>query len=318
MAGDWIKMRGALLDHPKVIALARVLHDDRDFREWLTPGGGSELNGQSVSDSALRCVTTALLMKVWSVSREHGKFVDKDLVLTHSAIADLDQIAGAPGIGKAMEAVGWAIKKGGVTLPNFIEFNVPMTAAEKQAEYRKRQKPVTGALPERSNKKPRSVTTRVEKSREEGKPSTSLRSVDSNQGALIQTPKDQTTTHADRTTGESSPVWHAYSQAYSNRYGVEPVRNAKVNGQLVQLVKRLGAEEAPRVAEFFVGHNAPFYVKARHPVDMLLRDAEGMRTQWATGIKATSLEARSAEQVDSVRAQIDRVGRDLEKTNETA
>lgn len=192
MAGDWIKMRGALLDHPKVIALARVLHEDRDFREWLTPGGGSAMNGQTVSDSALRCVTTALLMKVWSVSREHGKFVDKDLVLTHSAIADLDQIAGAPGIGKAMEAVGWAIKKGGVTLPNFIEFNVPMTAAEKQAEYRKRQKPVTESLPKRSNNKASSVTTREEKRREEGNASLLRNSASTELSGSL--PEKQTTT----------------------------------------------------------------------------------------------------------------------------
>src|SRR5215510_167928 len=80
VAGDWIKMRSALLDHPKVIAMARRLHSERAFRDWLTPGGGSPMNGQVASDHALRCVTTALLMRVWSLSREHGKFVDADLL----------------------------------------------------------------------------------------------------------------------------------------------------------------------------------------------------------------------------------------------
>ena len=124
------------------------------------------MNGQITSDHALRCVTTALLMRVWSLSREHGKFVGDDLVLEHSAVADLDQMAGAPGVGEAMKSVGWALEQRGVTLPNFKEFNVPMSPAEKQREYRDRQKRgVTAALPKRGNENSENVTTRVEKRR---------------------------------------------------------------------------------------------------------------------------------------------------------
>jgi len=79
-----------------------------------------------------------------------------------------------------------------------------------------------------------------------------------------------------------------------------------VNGQLANLVSRLG-QEAPAVASFYLTHNRPIYVSARHAVDLLLRDCEGLRTQWATGIKATHLEARSAEQGDAVLEQIKRV-----------
>lgn len=114
--------------------------------------------------------------------------------------------------------------------------------------------------------------------------------------------------------GQAPPsvqIWQAYATAYHTRYSVDPVRNAKVNGQIAHLVSRLG-KEAPAVAAFFVRHNNAIYVRARHPVDLLLRDAEGLRTQWATGRISTGLEARSAEQVDAVQAQIERVGRDLE------
>jgi hypothetical protein len=170
VAGDWIKMRGALLDNPKVIAIGRALHRDKDFREWLTPGGSGPGNGQIIGDHALRCVTTALLMRVWSVAREHGHFVDDDLVLEHSELSDLDQMAGAPGVGEAMQSVRWALPENGVTLPNFKEFNVPMTPAEKQREYRNRNKggndSVTNPLPTRSNGKRQNVTTREEKRRE--------------------------------------------------------------------------------------------------------------------------------------------------------
>lgn len=174
MSGEWIKMRGALIDHPKVIAMGRSLMANSKFRDWLTPGGSGASNGQIVSTHALRCVTTALLMRCWSVAREHGKFVGNDLVLQHSTIYDIDDMAGAPGVGEAMQAVGWVCEENGITLPNFTEFNVPMTNAEKQAEYRARQKTLPKALqqnenelPLGSNAEPHNVTTREEKRREE-------------------------------------------------------------------------------------------------------------------------------------------------------
>lgn len=105
----------------------------------------------------------------------------------------------------------------------------------------------------------------------------------------------------------AAATWEAYSTAYVNRYQTEPVRNAKVNGQLADFCKRISHEEAPHVAAFYVGHNNPFYVRSRHPVGALLKDAEGLRTQWATGVKATGLEARSAEQVDAAQAQLKRL-----------
>lgn len=123
-----------------------------------------------------------------------------------------------------------------------------------------------------------------------------------------------------RVNGEAptSAVWQAYSSAYLERYGTEPVRNASVNGQLANFITRIPALEAADVAAYYVRHNAAFYVRGRHPVNLLLRDCEGLRTQWATGIKSTGLEARSAEQVDSVTEQIRRVGRELERTDEAA
>lgn len=111
---------------------------------------------------------------------------------------------------------------------------------------------------------------------------------------------------------KSNAVWDSYSAAYQVRYGIEPVRNAKANAQLCQLIDRLGAEEAPHVSAFYVTHNKPFYVTHRHPVNLLLQDAEGLRTQWATGVKSTTREAQSAEQRDNVVSQVDRVRAQLQ------
>lgn len=92
-------------------------------------------------------------------------------------------------------------------------------------------------------------------------------------------------------------IWRAYSDAYENRYRAPPVRNAKVNGQLAQLIARLGAEEAPGVAAFYVGHNNRYYVNKMHSVDLLLSDCEKLRTEWATGNKVTAAAAIEADRL---------------------
>lgn len=86
-------------------------------------------------------------------------------------------------------------------------------------------------------------------------------------------------------------IWRAYKAAYRERYGVDPVHNAKVMGQLSQLLARLGAEEAPQVAAFYLGRDTPYYRQTMHSVDAMLRDAEKLRTEWVTagtGIKPRS------------------------------
>ena len=100
---------------------------------------------------------------------------------------------------------------------------------------------------------------------------------------------------ADAPAAKSSRVWDAYALAYQDRYGVEPVRNGKVNGQLAYLMKRLGAE-APAVAGFYVRHNNAWYVRRGHAVDCLLADAEKLRTEWATGQQIAATQARALDQ----------------------
>lgn len=107
--------------------------------------------------------------------------------------------------------------------------------------------------------------------------------------------------------GRTVGTWNAYSAAYRFRYGVDPHRDKKVNGVLSKLVDRLGPETAPHVAAFYVGHNRPFYVSERHPVELLLKDCTGLKTQWQTGVKATTGEAKNAERRDDVMEQVKRV-----------
>lgn len=106
---------------------------------------------------------------------------------------------------------------------------------------------------------------------------------------------------ADRTNVQAptATVWAAYSTAYQKRYGVQPTRNAMVNGQLAQFVGRVPAAEAPEIAAFYVQHNRAFYVSARHAIGALLRDAEGLRTEWLSGRTVTDTEARQVDRTQT-------------------
>ncbi|MEL7937654.1 helix-turn-helix domain-containing protein [Pseudomonas delhiensis] len=94
-------------------------------------------------------------------------------------------------------------------------------------------------------------------------------------------------------------IWSAYAAAYLQRYGTAPVRNSKVNGQVRDLLKRLGAEEAPAVAAYFVGINDAYLIRNCHELGSLLARAEAYRTQWATGAQVNGTTARQIEQTQA-------------------
>lgn len=101
-------------------------------------------------------------------------------------------------------------------------------------------------------------------------------------------------------------IWESYSLAYFERYGTEPVRNATVNTQIVRLADRLG-DEAPAVVRFYLGHSTAFYVRCAHPIGLCLKDAEGLRTQWATGSKITARQAQQTDDAAAVGDQLQRI-----------
>lgn len=94
-------------------------------------------------------------------------------------------------------------------------------------------------------------------------------------------------------------TWAAYSEAYLKRYGVDPLGNATVNGQLANFVNRVGQAESPEVAAFYVRHQNSFYVQTMHQVGFLLRDAEKLRTEWLTNRTMTQTQARQTDKTAS-------------------
>lgn len=103
----------------------------------------------------------------------------------------------------------------------------------------------------------------------------------------------------EKSDAKTGPIWTAYAGAFEQRYGTPPVRNARVNGQLANFVTRLPEAEAPHVAAFYLTSNRGLYVSARHCVDLLVRDAESLRTQWATNHRTTETEARQADRTQA-------------------
>jgi hypothetical protein len=106
-------------------------------------------------------------------------------------------------------------------------------------------------------------------------------------------------TGADETALQAAcrTTWAAYSGAYAIRYGVAPLRNAKVNAAIKGFVQRIGHAESPAVAAYYVANvNDSFVVRNMHDTGLLLKQAEGYRTQWATGRSVTATAARQADQ----------------------
>lgn len=95
-------------------------------------------------------------------------------------------------------------------------------------------------------------------------------------------------------------TWLAYAAAYLERYQTKPIRNAKVNSAIKGFVQRIGREEAPLVAAFYVSHNDRGYVQSCHDTGLMLKGAEKLRTEWATNRKVTSITARQTERAGAM------------------
>ncbi len=100
-------------------------------------------------------------------------------------------------------------------------------------------------------------------------------------------------------------VWASYSNAYLERYKTPPVQNAQVRSIIKQFVQRIGATEAVHVAAFFVSHEDRFYIQKTHHPSLMLKDAEGLRTQWATNKTVTYGKAIKQESTAGNKASID-------------
>jgi hypothetical protein len=102
-------------------------------------------------------------------------------------------------------------------------------------------------------------------------------------------------------------TWAAYSEAYRDRYSVDPIRNARVNSAIKSFVRRIGADESPLVARYYLSHSDAFYARKCHDVGNMLADSEKLRTEWATQRQVTGITARQQERTGTMRATLERI-----------
>lgn len=94
-------------------------------------------------------------------------------------------------------------------------------------------------------------------------------------------------------------TWANYAMAFKRRYHEWPIWNRRVAGQIKNVIDRVGAELAPKVAAWYVCTNSHSYVNSGHSVGQLLLNCETLAVQYKTGRQITSAASRQADATQS-------------------
>ena len=167
MAGDWIKMRTDLYRDPKVILIANILLEQGENPVTLVT---HPVTPPSRDKRVTRHATVGALVSVWGVARHQGYRDGDDLRIDNVTPSVVDDIADMPGLGNAMESVGWLVSDAqGICFPRFYdEYNTdPKEAKREKNRERQRRKRERDNVRDTERDCHADVTHRVEKSREE-------------------------------------------------------------------------------------------------------------------------------------------------------
>jgi hypothetical protein len=112
--------------------------------------------------------------------------------------------------------------------------------------------------------------------------------------------------------GKSVETVNAYKLAYKSKYGVDPIINAATRGQACKLVDSVGKDVAPKLAQFYLTHNAQWYVRNLHKFGLLLSDAEKLHTEMQKGEYMTESMARKADKDSHEQSMMDEIQRKID------
>lgn len=90
-------------------------------------------------------------------------------------------------------------------------------------------------------------------------------------------------------------VWEIYKTAYLTRYKTEPLRNAKVNTQINNIIKQVGLDEAKVIVEYYVSRSDFWYTRNAHDIGICLQHLQRLNTERVTGTLINSQNCKSAE-----------------------
>ena len=114
-------------------------------------------------------------------------------------------------------------------------------------------------------------------------------------------------TTEQRVKPSTAETWAVYAYGYERRYGVTPLRNAKVNGQLKQFCERVGYSEAPAIIAFYLAQNDFWYLKQMHTIGIALSEAEKLTAAYRRGSMITKREAEYIDKTSSKKSFIDQI-----------
>ncbi len=104
----------------------------------------------------------------------------------------------------------------------------------------------------------------------------------------------------------SNLVIAAYCEAFKEKYGFNPPITGKNGGQAKALLKNMSVERAESLARAYLQVNDQFFIRRRHPFDLLVTNLNIVAAALDTGKVITAKQAQSVESMDSTaRAAMD-------------
>lgn len=94
---------------------------------------------------------------------------------------------------------------------------------------------------------------------------------------------------------DGARIWHSFAACYNDRYGVDPLRNVKVNSQCSQIAKQVGVERGVQLVAYYLTRSDMMYVKSSHPIGLCLLDLQKLATQSETNTMVSHKDAQRAE-----------------------
>ena len=92
-------------------------------------------------------------------------------------------------------------------------------------------------------------------------------------------------------------VWDSYCKAMKERYDADPPLSRTSASLCKKFAEKMPAEDAPKVAEFYVHWNQKLYVESGHCLELLCRDAQKIHMGWQNGRVITSKQARDTDRL---------------------
>jgi len=97
-----------------------------------------------------------------------------------------------------------------------------------------------------------------------------------------------------KTGSRGKALWPIYSDEYHNRYGTEPLRNAKVNTQLKRIATAIPQSDWRGVLSSFFNREG-WYAQKGHSLGVFESDLQKIYTEYKTGKVYTRQQGRSGE-----------------------